>query len=110
MSFFDKVKEVAKEVGKKAVKEAEKYVKEVKLREERAQLLDLLSKKDLIDLAFSYDVSISKRMTKEDIISRLSREKKLTKTRIRNLIRKKKGIKSISGLEEVIEVVHLPIH
>ena len=104
MSLFDKVRKAAKEVGKKAVEEAQKYAAEIQLQRKKAKLLSLLKKKELIDLAFNYDVPVSKGMTKQDIASSLSKIKKLTKRKIQNIVRKKKGIERISEATDVMEV------
>ena len=105
MSLFDKVKKAAKQAGKKAAKEIEKYAAEVQLQREKAELLGLLKKKELIDLAFNYDVRVSKGMTKDDIASALSKRKRLTKRKIQNVIRKRKGIETVSTEELEVERV-----
>lgn len=95
LSFLDKVKKVAAEVGKKALEEAKKKAAEAQLRREKAQLLDFLTKKELISLALDYEIPISKGMTKDKIIYALSKSKRLTKRAIKNYIRKKEGIEPI---------------
>jgi len=97
MSFWNKVKKL----GEKTLKEAQKIAAEIQLQREKAQLLTLLKKKDLIDLALDYDIPIYKGMTKDDLISVLSKEKKLTKDVIKSFIKRGGKVRVTKTTEEI---------
>jgi len=78
MSFWKKLSKVAKDVGKKAIEEGKKKAEELKLQSQKRELLRTLKKNDLLNLAMDFEVPVTQMMRKEEIISRLAKNKSLT--------------------------------
>jgi|GEM_PF-3852876 rRNA maturation endonuclease Nob1 len=77
--MWKKVKEKAKEV-----------IDEVREYKEKRELLDSLSKDELFDLALRYEIAVSPKMTKDEMISKIAKSKALTKANIIQFLRETK--------------------
>jgi hypothetical protein len=77
--MWEKVKEKAKEV-----------IEEVKEYREKCELLDSLSKDELFDLALRYEIAVSSKMTKDEMIDKMAKSKALTKANIMKFLREVK--------------------
>jgi hypothetical protein len=77
--MWEKVKEKAKEV-----------IEEVKEYREKCKLLDSLSKDELFDLALRYEIAVSPKMTKDEMIDKMAKSKALTKANIMKFLREVK--------------------
>lgn len=71
MSLLKKLKKVGKKAGKKIEGEAKKRIEEYQLKKQKAELLDDLGKKELIELCFKYDVPVSRKWEKKRVIKNL---------------------------------------
>jgi len=82
----------------KVKEKAKKVIDEVKDYREKCELLDSFSKDELFDLALRYEIAVSPKMMKDEMISKMAKSKALTKANIMRFLREAKE-REVKGIE-----------